>query len=186
MTTSTLTGIVCHNEMNLTGTKLISTFSKLTHLRTHIVANYILPLYSEQWDVLNTNKFLIDENIRQLERYYNMYKTDDLLSFVELLKILKIVIDKHSLLFEYESKLQSSSIDKNSVVNMVYKTTKIRLMPEYDIYHSIVGKPDIKQNESYNDAILQDIRRLMVQERITFEKIRSYITQTYKLVHINT
>jgi len=181
MTTSNLTGIICYNEMNLTGTKIISTFSKLSHLRTHIVANYILPLYSEQWDVLNTNKFLIDENIRQLERYYNMYKTDDLLSFVELLKILKIVIDKHSLLFDYETKLQSS-IDKNSVVNMVYKTTKIRLMPEYEMYHSIVGKPDIKQNESYNEAILQDIRRLMVQERITFEKIRVYITQTYTTV----
>jgi hypothetical protein len=54
-------------------------------------------------------------------------------------------------------------------------------MPEYEIYHTIIGKPNRKLNEQYNDAIIQDIRILMVQEQITFDKIKEFICQKYSL-----
>lgn len=181
MPTSSLTGMNFPNEMNLTGKNEYRNpiSNKMLILKKYILTNYILPLYSEQWDVLNTNKFLIDENIMQLEKYLKMYKTDDLLSLVELLKILKIVIDKNEMLFGIESKMQGQKVDKNSVVNMVYRTTKIRLMPEYEIYHHIIGKPNMKLKETYREDIIRDIKSLMIQERITFEQIKQFITQKY-------
>ncbi len=184
--TSCLTGFNGTNQMNLTG-KILDTnpFSnKIKTIKTHILTNFILPLYSEQWDILNKNKYLIDQNITQLEKYLKMYKTNDLLSFVELLKILKIVIDKNETLFGLESKKQT--MDKNGVINMVYRTTKIRLKPEYEIYHIILGKPDMKLKEKYMEEVLIDIRNLMSKERITFEQIQQYINNKYSafmLIH---
>jgi hypothetical protein len=174
-----LTGMNNSNEMNLTGkNEYVNPISnKLKILKKYILTNYILPLYSEQWDILNRNKFLMDETIRQIEKYVTMYKTEDLLAFLELMKILKIVIDKNEFIIALESKHQK--YDKNNIVNMVYKTTKIRLMPEYEIYHHIIGKPNRKLDEDYNEEIMHDIRRLMVQERITFDKIHETILQKY-------
>ena len=77
-------------------------------------------------------------------------------------------------------------MDKNGVINMVYRTTKIRLKPEYEIYHIILGKPDMKLKEKYMEEVLIDIRTLMSKERITFEQIQQYINNKYSafmLIH---
>ena len=170
-----LTGINNTNELNLTGKneQLLNIPSKIKMLKKHILKNFIIPLYSEQWDILNKNKFLIDENIKQLKNYYKIYKLDDLLSFLELLNILKIVIDKNEILNDLENKHVKR--EKNNIINMVYKTTKIRLMPEYEIYNYIIGKPDRKLNEKYDEKIINDIKHLMTQQGITYDTIEEKI-----------
>lgn len=174
-----LSGTNCANELHLTGGTQHLAVHKIQTLKHHILVNYVLPLYSEQWDVLRTNQFLIDQTLVQLKKYYAIYKTDDLLSLMEMLKIIRVAIDQQSLM----SNNNVPTVDKNSVVKMVYKTTKIRLMPEYEIYHHIFGKPNVKQHETYHEAALQDIRRMMTQERITFEQIQQTISNTYHHSH---
>lgn len=171
-----LTGMNNSNELNLTGkNNQVSTIPvKMKIIKTHILKNFVIPLYSEQWDVLNKNKFLIDENIKQLEKYYKMYKLDDLLLFLELLNVLKIVIDKNEVLKDLENK-HNAKYDKNNIINMVYRTTKIRLIPEYEIYNYIIGKPNRKLNQTYDETIINDIKQLMKQEGITYDKIQEKI-----------
>jgi len=171
-----LTGINNINELNLTGknSQIVTIPSKIKILKKHILTNFIIPLYSEQWETLNKNKLLIDENIKQLEKYYKMYKIDDLLSFLELLNILKIVIDKNEIVKDLENK-NNTKYDKNNIINMVYRTTKIRLIPEYEIYNYIIGKPNRKLNETYDETIINDIKHLMSQQGITYDKIQEKI-----------
>lgn len=173
-----LTGINNINEINLTGkNNQVSTVpSKIKILKKHILKNFVIPLYSEQWDTLNKNKLLIDENIKQLEKYYKMYKLDDLLSFLELLNILKIVIDKNEIVKELENK--NVKHEKNNIINMVYRTTKIRLIPEYEIYNYIIGKPNRKLNETYDETIINEIKHLMSQQGITYDKIHEKILKS--------
>jgi hypothetical protein len=175
-----LTGYNDHNELNLTGkTDIRNSYSfKIQNLKKYILTNYVIPLYSEQWNILNNNKLLIDETIKQINIYYKLYKLDELNMFLELLKILKMLVNKNELLIDLEDKTKRK-IDKNNIINMVYKTTKIQILPEYEIYNSIIGKPNKK--EPYNENIIYDIKKLISKENITYDKIKEYISTKYQL-----
>jgi len=176
--TINLTGINNNNENNLSGKSSSSTNTslKLNNLKKYVLTNYIIPLYSEQWDILNNNILLIDETIKKINKYYRTYKLDELNFILELLKILKIVIAKNELIFDLEDKTKRT-LNKNNIINMVYKTTKIQILPEYEIYNSILGKPNKK--EPYNEDIINDIKLMMLKENITYDKIKDYINRKY-------
>lgn len=178
--TINLTGLITHNEINLTGknTYLTNSSLKINNLKKYILSNYIIPLYNEQWNTLNNNKLLIDETIKKINLYYKSYKLEELNLFLELLKVLKIVINKNELLNDLEDKTKRT-FDKNSVISMVYKTTRIKILPEYEIYNSIIGKPNKK--EPYNENIINDIKILLSKENITYDKIKEYINRKYSL-----
>jgi len=178
--TINLTGINYHNYINLKGdSNLIPKPSyKLKQLKTYIVKNYLIPLYSDQWQIINNNKLLIDETINKINLYIKLYKLEELTLFLELLKIIKILIDKNDLLTDLEDKTKNV-YDKNNVINMVYKTTKIRILPEYEIYNSILGKPT--KTKPYNDTIINDIKKLMVQPNITYDKINKCICDKFNI-----
>lgn len=173
-----LTGINNHNKINLTGkTECNSNNSiKIIHLKKYILANYVIPLYTEQWDILNNNKLLLDETINQINIYYKLYRLEELSLFLELLKVLKILIIKNELITDLENKTKKF-YDKNNIINMVYKTTKIRILPEYEIYNAIFGKPNKKT--PYDDNIINDIKLLMSKPNITYDKINEYVTKKY-------
>ena len=180
--TINLTGVNNRNEMNLTGkTDLVSTTSqKINNLKKYIFTNYILPLYSEQWEIINKNRFLIDGTIKQLNDYYKIYKLEELTTFLGLLKILKILIEKNDMLKNLEDKT-NRMYDKNTVISMVYKTTKIKILPEYELYNSIIGKPT--KQKPYDDKIINDIRLLMLKPNITYDTISEYLYKQY--ININ-
>jgi hypothetical protein len=178
--TINLTGFTNINEQNLKGkTDTIHKPSyKIHNLKKYILTNYIIPLYSDQWTILNKNKLFIDETIKQLNLYYKLYKLEDINLFLELLKIIKLMIDKNELLIDLEDK-NKKMYDKNNIINMVYKTTKIQILPEYEIYNLIIGKPTKK--EPYNDNIINDIKSLITTENITYDKISKYIINKYNV-----
>jgi hypothetical protein len=52
----------------------------------------------------------------------------------------------------------------------------IRLLPEYEIYDSILGKPNRDLNEKYNETIIRHIKTLLTYDDITYNKIKEYIS----------
>ena len=151
---------------------------KIKLLKDNIINTYLVPLFSKQWDILNENVFFIDHYSQQLISFYKTYKLDDLLVYIELLKILKLLLDKHNLLIDAESQ-QNMKRDPNEVVSMIYKTSMIRLLPEYEIYNSILGRPKRENNESYNENVIIDIKKCITLENTSFQKIKDYIEQKY-------
>lgn len=65
--TINLTGMNNNNKINLTGKTDSSNKPaiKLNNFKKYVLTNYIIPLYSEQWDILNNNILLIDETIKK-------------------------------------------------------------------------------------------------------------------------
>lgn len=176
--TINLTGKNERNENNLTGKiNEKSPNYKINNLKKYIFTNYIIPLYSEQWEIINNNKLLIDETIKQINRYYKLYKLDDLVIFLEMLKIFKILIHKNDIINKLNNNSRNT-YDKNTVISMVYKTTKIIILPEYELYNSILGKPD--KNKPYNEDVINDIKILMSKPNTTYDSISDYINKKYK------
>jgi hypothetical protein len=181
--THALSGFNTINTLNLTGKSLINNTSspnyQIIFLKNRIIANYIVPLFSKQWGILKQNVFLIDNMEKNICKFYKKYKLDELLVYSELLKVLKLLIEEHNLLEDLDSTIANKR-DPNLIVNMVYNTTKIRLLPEYEIYNSILGKPNRKLNETYNTAIISDIIKLLDRDNISFAKIKDFIDTKYK------
>jgi hypothetical protein len=179
--THNLTGFNKINKNTLSGKNAgmyNNTSYKIKLLKDSIINTYLVPLFSKQWDILNENVFFIDHYSQQLISFYKTYKLDELLVYTELLKILKLLLDKHNLLIDVESQHKMKR-DPNEVVSMIYKTSMIRLLPEYEIYNSILGRPKREKNESYNEKVISDIKKCIQSENTSFQKIKDYIEDKY-------
>lgn len=178
--TINLTGINGSNKLNLTGKTLCFNpiINKINIFKKSIIKNYILPAYSDNLDVLIKNSLLINETIEKLNKYYNHYKLEDLKIYIEFLKVIKILLEKNELLNEYESQVNYKK-EKNYITSMIYKTTKIVLLPEYEIYNSIIGKPQRSTNEKYDEKIINEIATLIKREDITYDKIKTIVENKY-------
>ena len=180
MTTHSLTGFNNINLHNLSGKPFAIGYEaspsyKINRFKKQVVSDYIVPLFSRQFDILKENTLLIDKIYNNLILFHNKYKQPELLAYAQLLKVIKVVVDKQNLL-DASEKNQSNTSDPNKIVNMVYKTSMIRLLPEYEIYNSIIGKPSKNANESYDENIINQIKRLLKEENISYAKIKTIIT----------
>jgi hypothetical protein len=179
--THSLTGFNIINKITLSGKNDVmynNTSYKMKLLKDKIINTYLVPLFSKQWDILNENFFFIEHYSQQLLLFYKTYKLDELLVYIELLKILKILLDKHNLLIDTESQ-QKMKRDPNEVVSMIYKTSMIRLLPEYEIYNSILGRPKRENKEGYDENVIDDIKKCIKLENTSFQKIKDYIDKKY-------
>ena len=147
--------------------------NEIRNLKIKIINNIILPLISKQWTELYENMFFL-ENIKiKLDRYYQLYKLEDLLLYKDIICAFENVLNEHTQLVDLEKKIYSSKGEE--FTSIVYKTTMIRLRPEYEIYDAIFGKPKRDKNQYYNDETIAFIKRSLMQENISFKKIKEQV-----------
>jgi hypothetical protein len=179
-----LTGINFYgNSLNLTGKYIYnynynytSTNLRIKKLKERILNNYLIPLVSKQWTVLKENIYFIDEIQNKIKYHTEIYKTDELVAYNDMLKVFKVLIEKQKLLEDYDKNMNGDR-DPNEIMTMVFKTSMIKLLPEYEIYDSIFGKPKRDLNEKYDEEIINTIQELLKEDDITYTKIKDYITQ---------
>lgn len=178
---SNLNGYTIFNPLNLSGKPICSKQSPsiLIHsIKTKIVSQFLVPLFSNQWIILMQNALLIDKYSAQLNELYQKYKLDELKLYIELIRVIKILCQEHKLLLDAENNFNYSK-DPSNIVSMVYKTTSIRLLPEYEIYNSIYGRPKKENKETYNSDIINEIKQLLKKPQITYMKIKDYLLDKY-------
>jgi hypothetical protein len=177
MTTHSLTGKNHLNINNLKGVYLNETNNipvKIKKLKERILEDYLLPLFTKKWNTLNENVFFIETLQKNISYYYNIYKIDELNTYHELLKVIKILIDNYQTLENYESQTKTK-FNPNQVTSFIFKTAKIQLLPEYEIYDSIIGKPKKELKEKYDIDMICLIKKLIEQENMTYNKIKEHI-----------
>jgi hypothetical protein len=172
------------NEINLLGKynynynyNYTSTNIKIKKLKERIINNYLIPLVSKQWDVLKQNMYFIDELQKKIQYYNDIYKSGELVAYNEMLKVFKVLIEKQKLLEDYDEN-RNGKRDPNEIMTMVFKTSMIKLLPEYEIYDSIFGKPKRELNERYDEDVIAKIKDLLKEDNITYRKIKEYVTKT--------
>jgi len=177
MTTHSLTGKNYLNINNLKGFYVNETNNipvKIKKLKERILEDYLLPLFTKKWNTLNENVFFIETLQKNISYYYNIYKIDELNTYHELLKVIKILIDNYQTLENYESQTKTK-FNPNQVTSFIFKTAKIQLLPEYEIYDNIIGKPKKELKEKYDIDMICLIKKLMEQENITYNKIKEHV-----------
>jgi hypothetical protein len=152
--------------------------NEMKDLKRQLLNNYLIPIFSEQWDVLYKNLFFIDKFKKKIETYYSFYKSDDFLLYLDLINMLEILVEKHKLLEYTERKITGTT--KEQVISMIFKTTAIKLMPEYELYDSIIGKPRKECKETYKDEIICDIHKLLKEPNIDYTRMRMVIQNKFK------
>jgi hypothetical protein len=173
--THSLTG---NNDANINNLKGFSYSQKppisiqIKQIKEKIVENYLVPLFAKQWEQLNENSFFIENIQNKISFYYKNYHLDELIAYHELLRVIKLLVENNKTLDTYE-KQHNYQTQANQVTSMVFKTTKIRLLPEYEIYDSILGKPKKELQEKYDEHIISIIKTLLDKENCTYNKIKN-------------
>ena len=182
MTSISLTGKNIYNKINISGKQNIINInipSEINKIKIKILNDLIIPFISKQWKVLEENLLFIHKSKKIIDNYYNIYKLDDLLIYKEIIKSFELIINEHNQLIDLEKKMYGTQ--ENNFSTIFYKTTMIKLKPEYEIYDSIIGKPKKKMNEKYNEEINNYIQFLLTKENINFNKIKELIIKRFNL-----
>ena len=167
---------------NLQG-KSINNFNKskiiplpVNKLKKSIIDNFIIPIHLNNWTSIKENFFLLDKIQQKINKYKDNYDNHDLEIYEHLITFIKNIFDQHNEFQELESKLYGKNTLENNLATLIYKTPTIRLKPEYEIYNLIFGKPDKKNQETYNMSYINEIQQMLNEDDVTFEKIKNKIT----------
>ena len=152
---------------------------QIKKLKIRIMNLFWLPLIAKKWQVLQKNLFLLDGLKRKLEYYYASYQLEDLLLYKDLLHLFEIFVEQQVQLETMEKKIHQNP--KNQIISMVYRTTMIKLKPEYELYDHILGKPLREKQETYREEVIQEIQRCMLLEDVSYQKIHDSIFYAFKL-----
>ena len=183
MIPQSLSGKKCINLTNLKGKSYTLQSNiplEISKYKIEILNLFMFPLSSKNWSILEENLFFIEKYKSKLEDWYNLYKLEDLLFYINILNSFDIIIQEHNQLKEIEQKMYGSNIDNNGknskqIYSMIYKTTMIKLKPEYEIYDSIFGKPQRRENESYKEDVILRIQKLLAEENMNFTKLKNIL-----------
>jgi hypothetical protein len=176
ITTNNLSGKSQIQLNNLLGKNNTNSLSNVKNFKLLLLETIILPLVRKQWKTLEENLYCIDNMKKKIDYYYYYYKLEDFLIYKEIIGAFENIILEHKQLEDLEKKIYGSSKDISTII---YKTTMIRLKPEYEIYNVLFGKPDRANNESYNDIIIKDIEHLLSFENVDFKTIQNIIMDKY-------
>jgi len=167
------------NENNLKGKSNFNVQNvsmEIKNLKITIMNKYMIPLFSKQWKTLYENLFFIYKYKNKVDKLYNLYKLEELLVYKDMLKLFEIMVEEHKILDDTERRLYNTTTSKEQFASLIYKTTKIRLLPEYEVYDSIFGKPKREKAESYKADLIDKIKLLLAKDDITYSFIKESVS----------
>jgi len=151
---------------------------EIKNIKIMIMSLIIIPFLAKQWKKLEENICFIDNLTKKINLYLSIYPNNEyLLLYKDLLIAFETAVLQHIEITNLEKCFKNE--EEKSVSTIVFKTSIIRLRPEYEIYNLILGKPGLIYGEKYNIYILDDILKLLELNDITFEYIKKYITNKY-------
>lgn len=166
VSTISLTGINCDQGITLTGLKSKTCDEPIyiKRLKTTIYDLYILPLYKNNWSIINENMFRYDIILERLKKYNKITPTSDLQMYIKILEILA------ELNGQYWKQRGEEKID--GLARMEQTIPNIRLAPAYELYNLICGVPE---NKLYDDFKIAEINNLLNNENLSFNDIKNLI-----------
>lgn len=170
-----LSGKSSFNENTLLGKSIvyqkdINIPLEIQHFKIKIQNDFLIPFYKKDWNKLHENLFFLSNLKRKLNKFKHLPPIFDLSFYIDLLNILENIVEKERFLDEK----QRLSIEEKEFALMV-RLAPIRLLPEYEIYNSIFGKPLKEEKETYDLNKITMIQTLLAKDNIDFEQIKRYV-----------
>jgi hypothetical protein len=188
----TLNGKSNYNEHNLLGKSKYGsqppkTLNEIKKIKIRILNNYLIPLYKKQWKKLYENLFFLPKIKEKINVYKDFSNFEDLQLYIDLIQLLEIVIEKEKLLEKQNNNMKmrfSSTTEINSpqAMSMMVQLTSIRLLPEYELYHSLFGKPKKETKETYEQNKINTIKKLLERENMDYQQMKNYFEEKEKSI----
>jgi hypothetical protein len=144
--------------------------------------DYLIPVYQKQWKIVFQNLFFLPAIQRKIHILRSYFLLEDLSIYLEVIHLLQLIAEKEKL-FENNTSNQNNNKNKKifsqEAVSMMVRLTSIRLLPEYEIYHSIFGKPKKEEKETYPMEIIQTIQQLLTKENMDYDQMKRYLENKY-------
>lgn len=138
----------------------------------------ILPYMASNWKKLTENIIFLDNITNKLNYFLSLFpKNELLLLYKDIIAAFETIALQHMELNALESYL---SCGENDTSTIIFKTSMIRLRPEYELYNLILGKPNLKGGEVYNQAVIDDILSILDLGELSFDRISEFISNKYK------
>ena len=166
-----------HHLSGKSNTVISSIPSDIKKLKIRILNLFWLPLLSKKWQTIQKNLFLLDGLKKKVESYYRSYQLEDLLLYKDVLSLFEFFVEQQVQLEDMEKRLYLNP--KNQIISMVYRTSMIKLKPEYELYHHILGKPMREKQETYREDVISEIQQCMLLEDINYQKIHDHILEMF-------
>ena len=165
-----ITGINNQNLLSLTG-KQESNKSEpiyIKKIKERIFNLYILPLQTNNWEVINQNMFAFNDIYQRLQKYIKINTASDLTMYFTVIQTIS------ELNGEYSKFNQDNKEIFNGLAKFRQYLPTIRLSPAYELYNLILGRP---LNSDYDDFIISHINALLMNDNITFSEIKKFILE---------
>ena len=147
---------------------------EITDFKASIMDNYIIPLITKRWGTVYDNLFRIDLYRNKLNEYLALHPNADLQLYKNILQLIYSIYSEHIELEDLEKKL----FKVDDAGTFAYKTTRIRLKAEYELYNIILGQP--QQGEKYDNYIITKIKGLLEDETVSVNEIKRNIEHEFK------
>jgi hypothetical protein len=184
----TLNGKNNYNEHNLLGKSNVGslphkTLNEIKKIKIRILNNYLIPLYKKQWKKLKENLFFLPKIKEKINLYKDFSNFEDLQLYIDMIQLLEIIIEKEKLLEKQNNNMKmrfSSTKETNSpqAMSMMVQLTTIRLLPEYELYHSLFGKPKKESKETYEQHKINTIKKLLERENMDYQQMKDYFDKS--------
>ena len=184
-TSISLSGKTKYNLIHLSGNVASDEYSvppEVQNLKILIMNMIIIPCIAKNWKVLQENICFLDKINKKIELYSILYPSDYLSLYKDIIIAFELITVQHMEIVDLENKLSKLYGDVDNVSTLVFKTSMIRLKPEYEIYNLIYGRPC--SGLLYDKNIICDILGLFDLEDITFDAIKQYIIKKYGVIKI--
>ena len=179
ITTNSLYGSI-RDSKSLTGYNSDRQQKEVKRIKYKVLNDLLIPMTQNKWDKINENILIMTKYKKQTELFYDLYKTEDLLLLKTLFDTFELVLLEHKKILKYQEENSVNTEDDRNVATFFQHMTPLQLKPEYEIYKYILGKPDIKKNETYDKNILSDILKLLEKEEIEFSHIINFVKKKYR------
>jgi len=144
--------------------------SEINLLKINIMNTLIIPFHAKNWKVLEENLVFIDIIKDKLLTYVTRYPDVNLELYSELVEACETTIYLNMQVLNLENRLYGLG---KSTANIMVRTAMLRLRPELELYHLILGRPDKKLGETYDKGTLNKMKELLTIENITYDQIKN-------------
>ena len=152
-----LNGNMIVSRRSLAGTALVTATKAvvrdLSKLEKRIFEDYVVPLVKGDLVILKRNSALLLYYKDQLEKHGAAKYFIDIIDFVS----------QGIGLLEEVDELRSKVYAGDGLGQLYFKTSRVRLLPEYELYNALIGAPDMRQGERYDMSRVALIKSLLNQ-----------------------
>lgn len=128
-----------------------SVVRELSKLERRIFEDYVVPLVKGDLVLLQRNSALLLYYKEQLQRHGAAKYFVDIIDFVS----------EGIGLLEEIKELRSKMYAGDGLGQLYFKTSRVRLLPEFELYNALIGAPDMRKGERYDMTRVALLKNLL-------------------------